>query len=329
MKVSLYKKIGSLFFTTIVLIGAVGVVLQAQLIRDTFLYYQYEPSETIASFVEQTGMSDYGKFMFYASHPSLETAESFNEHCDKREHSAAVLGCYDGQNIFIYNITDPKLEGIRPTTAAHEMLHAGYKRLSADEKKKVDALVEAEFEKLKDNVELAGRMEFYSRTQPGDQDNELHSIIGTEIEVVGTELEEYYGKYFSDRSKVVAQHKKYNALFEELRLRAEALTSEIDQIASNLEKMKASYESQAGTLQSDIASFNRRASQGEFESQSEFNRERQSLVARSTALEGLRIEINTTISRYNSLVNELNSIATETNALNRSIDSSLEPAPSL
>lgn len=329
MKVSLFKKVGSLSITIILLVGIVGAALHAQLIRDTVLYYQYAPNETVASFVEQTGMNDRGKFLFYASHPSLETAQSFNEHCEKREHSSAVLGCYDGQNIYIYDITDPKLDGIRPTTAAHEMLHAAYKRLSVNERQDVDTLLEAEYAKLKDNVELADRMEFYSRTQPGDRANELHSIIGTEVAQISSELETHYKKFFSDRSKVVAQHSKYHAIFEELRLKAEALTTEIDQLAASLEGKKSAYESQAASLRNDISTFNRRASQGEFSSQSEFNQERQKLVTRSATLENLRADINATITHYNNLVNELNSIATETNALNRSIDSGVEPVPSL
>lgn len=329
MKPSLYKKLGSFIVTVSLLVAIVAAVLHAQLIKDALFYYQYEPNDTIASFVDQTGMSDHGKFLFYVSRPSLETAEDFNVYCGKHDHAAAVLGCYNGQNIYIYDITDPRLDGIRPTTAAHEMLHAAYQRLSVKDRETIDALLESEYAKLKDNTELSERMSFYAETQPGDRANELHSIIGTEIEPISPELETYYKKYFSDRSKVIAQHKKYQSVFEELRLKSEALVSEIDRLTVNLQNKKAAYESQANTLQNDISDFNRRAGQGEFKSQPQFTSERSVLVARSNALEGLRSEINDTINRYNDLVSELNNIATETNALNRSIDSSLEPAPSL
>lgn len=325
----MFKKLIGFFLTTLIIGGAVAAMLNAQLIRDTVAYYQYDPNETIASFAQQTGMNDKGKFLFYVSHPSLEAAEDFNVLCDKTEHTAAVLGCYDGQRIYIYDITDPRLSGIRPTTAAHEMLHAAYVRLGDNERQSVDSMLEAEYDTLKDDKELVERMALYAKTQLGDRTNELHSILGTEVEILSPELEQYYKRYFSDRGKVIGQHKQYQVLFEELRARAEQLNRQIDSLAEAINTKKASYEAQINALQNDIKAFNSRANSGGFTSQAEFNVQRQTLIAQSSALNDLRIEINNDINYYNSLVRELDSIAIETNALNRSLDSSLEPAPSL
>ncbi len=82
-------------------------------------------------------------------------------------------------------------------------------------------------------------------------------------------------------------------------------------------------------LSSAIDDFNRRADNGDFSSQAAFSYERQQLLAKTAEVDSLRQAINTNINKYNALVAELNSIATETEALNRSIDSNLEPAPSL
>ncbi len=325
----MFKRLGSFLTLVVVLMLSVLAVQNARLLSDYARYFQYEPSETMASFVDQTGMNDQGKFLFYTSHPSLETAEAFNQQCEQHEHAAAILGCYDGVNIYIYDITDPRLAGIRPTTAAHEMLHAAYRRLSTADKQMVDNLLEKEYTTLKDNEELTGRMAFYAATQPGDRTNELHSIIGTEIADIGSELEEYYSRYFSDRSKVIAQHQQYHSLFEELSERADALNRQIDDLASAINTKRATYSTQASALEGDIAAFNARAENGEFDSQAEFSAERQALVARSNSLENLRTGINGDVEYYNSLVAELNGIAVETEDLNRSIDSSLEPAPSL
>lgn len=323
------RRLGSFLFTIIFLGVAAFAVSNAQLIGDYARYYQYQPSETMASFVDKTGMSEHGEFLFYLSHPTLQGAETFNQLCDKRDSTAAVLGCYDGMNIYIYDITDPRLAGIRPTTAAHEMLHAAYSRLSPEDKRMVDGLLEAEYAKLKDDKELSSRMAFYATTQPGDRANELHSIIGTEIGKISSQLEDYYKRYFSDRSKVIAQHKQYHSLFEELSARADTLNSQMSQLSEAINNKKEMYAAQSSALQSDIADFNARAAGGGFNSQAEFSAERRALMARSASLDALRTEINNDINYYNSLVTELNSIAVETEALNRSIDSSLEPAPSL
>ncbi len=327
---SSFKRLfGSFTLTALVLIAVIAALYNAQLIKDAVLYYQYSPDTTIASFVSTTGMSERGKFLFYASHPSLEEAAAFNAQCSNHEHPAAVLGCYKGDKIYIYNVVDVRLDGIRPTTAAHEMLHAAYARLSSTEKLRVNALLESEYEKLKDDADLSGRMDFYAVTQPGEHANELHSIIGTEIANISVELEEYYARYFSDRSKVIGQHQQYQALFIELNNRADTLSQQIDTLGEEIKEKRAAYDADASTMQRDIATFNRRAQQGGFESQTAFNRERQLLVARTASLETARDEINTAITNYNALVVELKEVALETETLNRSIDSKLEPAPSV
>ena len=321
--------IASLFTTGIFLAGAFLAVQNSQLIKDTVVYHQYEPTEAIAAFVEQTGMNDKGKFLFYASQPLLEDRDGFNTHCQTAEHLAAVLGCYSSERIYIYNITDPRLEGIRPTTAAHEMLHAAFERLSSTDRSKVEQLLEAEYAKLKNVAELEQRMAVYAQIQPGDRANELHSIIGTEVKTLSAELETYYERYFSDRQKVVAQYERYHSLFAELQARATQLTSQIDELGKTIEQNRRQYANQSEALERSIQEFNARAGRGDFDSQASFQRERQQLISQTTVLDGLRSQINDMIATYNSTINELNGIATETNELNRSIDSTVDPAPSL
>lgn len=323
------RRIGSLLFTVFLLAVIILAAMNAQRIRDLISYYQYEPAATIASFAADTGMSEEGRFIFYASHPMLLEAQPFNQQCKKQEKSTAILGCYDGEKIYLYDITDPQLTGIRPATAAHEMLHAAYSRLGSEEKKRLGTLLEAEYSKLQNNKELADRLAFYERTQPGEHENELHSIIGTEVSTISNDLEEYYRRYFSDRTKVIAQHNQYHSLFEELRTRAETLSARIDQLAVDIKNQTAAYEGESRQLQGAIAAFNARAQRGDFESQAAFARERQALVARADTLEGSRGRINATVEEYNALVAELNGIAIQTDTLNRNMDSQLAPVPSL
>lgn len=323
------RRIGSLIATMLFFVAVIVAVLNVQRIQDYALYYQYQPSAEVASLAIDSGMSDHGTFLFYASQPALQEAAAFSQQCKKRENSTAILGCYDGYRIYVYDIKDPRLAGVRPTTAAHEMLHAGYRRLSDKDREYVGTLVNAEYEKLKSNEDLASRMAFYDRTQPGERENELHSIIATEVRDVSPELENYYSRYFSDRTKVVSQHEQYYSLFQELQKKAELIKNELDALKENIDKQTASYTVQSGEVNSAIANFNARADRGEIESQAEFNRERQALITRSAELRALSANIDQLVQRYNALVVQLNGIATETDALNRSMDSQLAPAPSL
>jgi chromosome segregation ATPase len=209
------------------------------------------------------------------------------------------------------------------------MLHAAYRRLSASDRQEVDRLLEAEYAALKSDKDLAERMAFYERTEPGERDNELHSVIGVEVSKISPELENYYKRYFVDRSKVVTLYQQYDSVFESLKARANELNEQINRLSTVINDSTKAYNAEAAAVERAINSFNTKAKQGDFGSQAEFSAERQRLFARTTALENLRAEINSNVTKYNELVVELNGIATETEELNRSLDSTLAPPPSL
>ena len=308
---------------------ALVLFLNRQYIADQITVWQYHPSREIVSFADRSGMSDGGKFVFYASQPSLENAQNFNDKCDRKEESTAILGCYNGHAIYIYNVTNTKLDGIREVTAAHEMLHAAYDRMSDSERSRVNVLVEAEYEKLKSQSAFAERMAFYERTEPGERDNELHSIIGTEVSDIGVDLEAHYKKYFSDRSKVVALHNQYATVFSDLKSRADALSNQLTSLGEVIKSKTQTYNTQVDVLNADVQSFNARAKNGDFSSQSAFNSERLALELRADDLDAMRTQINSDIDSYNQIRSELMAIASQSEALNQSIDSTLAPAPSV
>jgi hypothetical protein len=305
------------------------LLINRQQILDHLSVWQYTPSNEIVAFADRTAMSDRGEFLFFASHPSLEGTQVFNDKCSRIEKSTAILGCYDGSRIYVYDVPNAKLDGIREVTSAHEMLHAAYLRLSDEERTRIDALVEAEYAKLSNDTNFAERMAFYARTEPGERDNELHSIIGTEVVSVSPALEAHYKKYFDDRSKVVALHTQYASIFAELQARSEELSTQLTALAQRIEERSAAYNAAVNQLNQDIASFNARANSGGFSSQADFNNQRNGLVGRAQSLEGQRTAINVDREAYEALREELTSIASESEALNQSIDSSLAPAPSL
>lgn len=319
----------SLIVLVVCIFAAAALFFNRQFIVDQLSVWQYQPSGDVAMLAERASMNDRGKFYFYTSHPAIEEAEKFNKECAKQEESTAILGCYNGQKIFIYNVTDAQLDGIKEVTAAHEMLHAAYGRLSADEKAKVGMLLEVEYEKLKNNVEFSERMEFYARTEPGERANELHSIVGTEVLSISPELESYYKKYFSNRSALVALHEKYASVFLTLQKQSDDLAVRLEDLRVKIEAQTPQYNNGVTQLNSDISSFNTRASNGGFTSQAQFQAERSALLSRARQLETIRSDINANMTKFTQLREELQAIASQSEALNRSINSSLAPAPTL
>lgn len=321
--------VASLVVTFISVALTLFLVVNRQAVIDQVTVWQYQPSAEIAAFAERSGMNDRGRFIFYASQPNLEGTQAFNAKCSRIEQSTAVLGCYDGRNIFVYDVPNEKLDGIREVTSAHEMLHAAYLRLNEEQKQKVDALVEAEYKTLQNDAKFAERMAFYARTEPGERDNELHSIIGTEVTAISPELEKHYANYFTDRTKVVALHAQYASVFASLQARGDELSAQLTALADSIEASVSRYNSDVQRLNNDIADFNARANSGSFGSQEEFEKERSALIARANELDRLRRSVNDMQAQYEALRIELEAIASQSDALNRSIDSSLAPAPSL
>jgi cell division septum initiation protein DivIVA len=322
----------SIFLTIALFAGACWVLLNRQYVIDQATVWQYQPSAEIEQLVRNTSMSETGKFYFYASTPHLYAdKDAFNSSCPRQEESSAILGCYAARVIYIYDVPDERLQSVPEVTAAHEMLHAAYDRLGNQEKQRINTLLDSEYKKLLDseNEGLKERMQYYARTEPGERDNELHSIIGTEVQDISEELEMYYSKYFSDRQVVIGLHDLYNSRFAELRDNSEALKTELEKLSTQIKSMSDQYNADISALNKDIEAFNNRADAGGFSSQSAFGAARAELVERIDLLKRTRSDIDAKVVDYEAKRQTYNATVDESNSLTRSLDSSLSPAPSI
>ena len=172
-------------------------------------------------------------------------------------------------------------------------------------------------------------MAFYDRTEPGQRDNELHSVIGTEVASISPELEFYYGKYFNDRQKVVSLNSKYIAVFKGLETQAGALRAQMDTLKSEIDSKTRQYNLDIELLNSDIQSFNYRSNNGGFDSEWQFNYERSVLAGRITNIQNSQATVNADVANYNAILAQYNLLATQSQQLYSSMDSTLTPTPSI
>lgn len=189
----------------------------------------YQPPADIAALAEQAQMSDSAKEVFYQTEPVIDTDRAvFNRHCQSQVNTNTVeLGCYTGDNhIYILKIEDPSLQSEMVVVAAHEMLHAAYAHLGASDQSAVDEQLELEVVHLHSSA-LAQEIRTYRLTEPGQRDNELHSLIGTEYTPLDSALESYYSQYFTNRKTVVADHQKFQAVFDDLQAKLDSLETQI------------------------------------------------------------------------------------------------------
>lgn len=303
-------------------------ILNRQYIIDKYNAWEFKPSPEIAQIANDVGLNENGRFYYFASRPELDFAKEFNGECRSREQGNAILGCYKNQRIYIYNVNDERLNGLKEVTAAHEMLHAAYERLPESDKKAVNALLEKEYRKNSD-AEFSKRMDYYKRNQPGEEYNELHSIIGTEFADISPQLEDYYKRYFNNRSQVVALHSKYSDKFKELKQGSASLRKELENLSISINNASLKYNKDISNLNSKINTFNSRAKNGDFSSQEDFLNERRYLIKSMRKLEQDRANINRYISQYESKRIEYNKLVDESNSMYKAMDSTLAPAPSI
>ena len=302
---------------TAALVGAgYFVVVFRQDIQDWWALRSYSPPAEVVALADETAMVGHGRDMFYVSQPKVEDGEAFNLHCSHTGEKTVVLGCYTAQKIYLYNVTDVRLDGVVEVTAAHEMLHAVYDRLDDDKKRTVNMLIEAELPKVADE-RLRGLIDLYAQTEPGEKLNEMHSILGTEYANLSPELETYYKQYFSDRTKVVALAQKYQGAFAasqariaDISGRLQGLKTQIDANTEQLNQQKAEIDAEAQRLNqlrgSDTAAYNQAVP---------------AYNAKARAYNNLVVATRQLITEYNQLVIEHNSEAAAQNSLYRSLDS--------
>lgn len=306
------------------------LVMNRQRISDQILFWQYKPTAAVQQLAKNSGLNDRGTFYLYVAQPLVESKASFGTVCQNQDPTTAVLGCYVNDRIYVYDVTDERLKGVKAVTAAHEMLHAVYARLSDSEKKRVNSMVETAYASVKDQDDLRARMAVYAKTEPGERDNELHSVLGTEVGSLPTELENYYKQYFQDRQESVRAHAAYQSVFTTIQDKAKQLEAELTHLQSDIESSKQQYEQHLAATNAQISSFNARAREGGgFASEGEFTRTRLQLVAAVDELSQERATINAMIETFNAKNSQLAQLDTQVQELNQSIDSSLPTVPTL
>ncbi len=276
----------------------------------------YTAPAEVATLATNSGMNTYGRRLLYVNDPKISDRSTFNSECKSTEQTI-VLGCYTGTNIYVFKVEDAKLQGVEEVTAAHEMLHAAYQRLSAKEKAHVDELLNAAYKRIND-THLTDVMASYQKSEPGEQDNELHSILGTEYANLGPELEQYYEKYFSDRSKVVTLANSYKKVFEDIADQVQKYDADLVLRKAEITKREADLDTLEKSLTSQKAQMEQLLQSGQTRA---YNNQVPSYNSRVNSYNVEVIAVKKLIDQYNTIVETRNSLALQQQGLAQSLDS--------
>lgn len=323
----LIRKIVGLVVLMALISLVVFVFFNRQYVIDKITVLQYSPSSEISAFADRTGMSSHGRFMYYAATPQLLNSEDFSKSCVNRNELSVILGCYSGGVIYIFNVDDARLDGVEEVTAAHEMLHAAYERMSDSERRAVNSLVEKTYDNLTIDDDLSSRLDIYEKTEPGQRNNELFAIFGTEFKDVDPELEFVYDRFFEDRSKVVALSNTYNDLFRSLRNQAEDIESRVYKIIDERNTMIEDYNDDYADLQNQIETYNAsKSSMPIYQARNEAARLNDEVTALNERYDSTRGQVEILDKQIQRLEQQYEAVSMRQLELQSLLDSRLEPS---
>lgn len=307
----------------ILVAGNVTVWVERQQVADWFRLRNYTAPSDIAKLATDDTMTDLARHYFYINHPVLEGKQSFNEHCSDKSEETAVLGCYHGnrQGIYLYAVTDERLNGVRQVTAAHEMLHQAYDRLSTKDRNHVDQLTMNYYSTQLQDETIKTKIDNYKK-QGADIANEMHSIFGTEVANLPKELEDYYKQYFTDRQKIVTFAQSYQAEFTRRKEQVEAYDGQLAGLKARIDNNKGDLNAELKELNSKEKQISQDAAD---HNQAQYDADVQSYNALVEAYNRKLADTHSLIEQYNRIVAERNDIAVQEQQLQEALDSRLTP----
>jgi hypothetical protein len=308
---------------TLILFAAVLLwIVGGRDLVDQIRVWNYEPLPRVLELANQTSMTDRGRRLLYVADPSIEPRDRMKSSCPQLD-SKSILGCYQSRNsqekIIIQDVVDQRLRGVMEVTAAHEMLHAAYQRLSNQDRSEVDEHLQRVFETT-DNVAIKKLLKQYPATAIK---TELHSILGTELRQLDPFLEEYYSRYFVDRSMVVALAEQYQSTFADIEQREGDIDRQLQELKAKIAtaeitlkeadaQLKANQQSLEALSNTDVESYNQQVPN--------FNAEVNEYNAQVADLRAL-------VDRHNRLVAAYNKTAQEGRSLVEAITTDRTVAP--
>jgi len=223
----------------IVLIGFVIVMAERSAIGDWWYLRSYSPPPLIQQLATEADMTAEGRKVFYRAAPQIVTQRSdMLSHCAINDDQVAELGCYvSDDHIYLMEISEPALSNEMIVTSAYEMLHPVYERMSSSERKTVDAEMEAIAPTITDPT-ILDQMQTYATSEPGERDNELYSILGTEYPTITPALEANYAKYLANRSQLVTYHLAFEQTYDGLANQIKQLQSQIDSTKAEMNSLR-------------------------------------------------------------------------------------------
>lgn len=296
-------------------VAIVGIRFTQELL-DVVRLLGYQPPPAVAAMAAKATMTDTARRLFYVNHPTIETRKSSLNLCKSSEQTI-VLGCYvTTKGIFLQAVTDPRLDGVMEVTAAHELLHAAYQRMSLLQQSQLNQKLRAVLAQLQ-NPRILKLVDTYNQQDPSSVDSELHSILGTEVRDLSPELEAHYRQYFTDRLAIVALSERYEGIFTALSKKSKLLSQQLATRKTELDRLVAQVKQEAIEIESEQTALKAAIAANPH---SDYRARVSSFNQRVRSYNQLVVQLRMQTDTYNQIVVEGKSLASEGKSLFESLE---------
>lgn len=162
-----------------------------------------DPEAEIAMLVDRMALTDEGRRVFLLAQPVV--VDDLGELCGEvpDDGELVTLGCYHGfDRIYVLRGGGPYGDAVTVTTAAHELLHAVYARMSSAEREELAPLVAAEVSRIPADDPVLAQIDASVGADEPNRTNEQFAYLGSQVVLPGgfsPELEAVYARWFADR----------------------------------------------------------------------------------------------------------------------------------
>jgi uncharacterized protein YdcH (DUF465 family) len=312
---------------SIIVVGSILLVLNfsedyRNIIKDEITSRGYQPSSEVQNSAKSLSLTKYSDRLLRASRTQFDDAQQFNTSCADltyNQESSRLLGCYANNKIYVYDITNPELENSEKVTLAHELLHAGWQRLSSKEKLKIkDKLNQQLSSGISEDTQKA--IQVYKDRNLSEENlaNEIHSILATDEPNLSPELENYYSKFFKDRKVIASLNLSVVSVFKDVEKQMESHKNNLDHLGTKIDEVQNKIKLNNSEYDRLVAVANAKLDAGDYSGYNALVGPINAIVSTNQSLDTSQQEL---ISSYNTNVAEFNKLIEKYNLLNDSLDS--------
>ncbi|WP_313357501.1 hypothetical protein [Microbacterium sp.] len=225
-------------------------------------------SAEFADLADRMMLTAEGREVFAFTQPRYADADEIAEFCGDESHdpeNESTLGCFTGfeqsraqDRIFVYRPTDERLAQSTVTTAAHELLHAVYARMSSEEKTQVAELLSAATALVPADDPVHDQIAASMNGDDEKRATEQFAYLGSQVHPdIGftAELEQIYARTFTDRGALVEMHRRAVAVLEDVRAAVARAWGDVAAAEQANAQTRAQLEADADALSKAAARF--------------------------------------------------------------------------